>query len=159
MIFIFLPHIKYIDSVVLTFFKIFAMQRHTSQVANFESQSNFPEIKWRIFANSEVKFSTVTYFRLECWKELFLSTTLSWYWFLSLFSVLREDYFVRVSPSAASLSKSNEVVEVTSGNSLVLRCEVSRSALASHLIVDSWQPQSSNRLIRLPSHQNHYKGL
>ena len=73
-------------------------------------------------------------------------------------SVLREDYFVRVSPSAASLSKSNEVVEVTSGNSLVLRCEVSRSALASHLIVDSWQPQSSNRLIRFPSHQNHYKG-
>ena len=60
--------------------------------------------------------------------------------YFCLISVLKEDYAVRVRPalSSAASRTSEAVVEVTPGNSIVLRCEVSTPALASHLIVDSW---------------------
>jgi hypothetical protein len=53
---------------------------------------------------------------------------------------------------------SEAIVEVTPGNSLVLRCEVSTPALASHLLVDSWTTKDGRQISVAASHQNHFRG-
>ena len=81
----------------------------------------------------------------------------------SCLSVLREKYAVRVrSPgfanAAVSRSSSSQQPQLTSGNSLVLRCEVSRSTLASHLAVDSWKNLKTGRVISVPVFHTLYRG-
>ena len=49
-------------------------------------------------------------------------------------------------------------MEVTPGNSLVLRCEVSTPAMASHLLVDSWTTKDGRQISVAASHQNHFRG-
>ncbi len=62
------------------------------------------------------------------------------------------------SASTASAASQPPRVELTSGNSLVLRCEVSRSALASHLVVESWKNLENGRVISTPLYQSHFRG-
>ena len=66
--------------------------------------------------------------------------------------------WILVTFTTAASTSSEAIVEVTPGNSLVLRCEVSTPALASHLLVDSWTTKDGRQISVAASHQNHFRG-